>query len=120
MKQDRGLRAYHAGFSAEEAVAKDYESRGHVIETRRFRRKSGEIDLVARKGSELVFIEVKQSKSHETAALALSARQLARIYRTASEYLAEQPNGQDTLSRVDVALVDGQGRVECLENVQLN
>ena len=120
MKQDRGARAYHAGLSAEDAVAKDYELRGHIIEARRFRRKSGEIDLVARRGAELVFIEVKQSKSHDTAARALSARQLARIYRTASEYLAGEATGQDTPSRVDVALVDGQGRIKCLENVLLD
>lgn len=119
MKKDRGSRAYHAGLSAEDAVARDYEQRGHMIEARRFRRASGEIDLVARKGPDLIFIEVKQSKSHDQAALALSAKQLQRIFRTASQYLADEPNGLDTPSRIDVALVDAQGRVECLENVQI-
>jgi putative endonuclease len=118
MKQDRGRRAYHAGLSAEDIVARNYEARGHVIAARRYRKSAGEIDLVARKGAEVVFIEVKQSKTHEAAALALSSRQLSRIYRTATEFLASEPAGQDTPSRVDVALVDGQGRVECLENVQ--
>ena len=120
MKQDRGARAYQAGLSAEDIVARDYEARGHVIKARRLRSASGEIDLIAASDGEVVFIEVKQSKTHEAASLALSSRQLARIYRAASEYLAKAPSGQDTPSRVDVALVDGQGRVECLENIQLD
>lgn len=120
MKQIRGARAYQAGLSAEDAVARDYEMRGYVIEARRFRKSSGEIDLIARKGPELIFIEVKQSKTHETAAQSLSQRQLSRIYKSASEFLTNEPDGQDTPSRVDVALVDGKGRIERLENVQLD
>lgn len=117
MKQDCGLTSYHAGLSAEESVARDYTTRGYSIEARRFRRKSGEIDLIARKGAEVIFIEVKKSKTHASAAAALSDRQLARIFATASEFLATEPSGQDTPSRIDVALVDAQGRVECLENI---
>ena len=120
MKQDRGARAYQAGLSAEDIVARDYEARGYALKTRRHRSTSGEIDLIAAREDEIVFIEVKQSKTHEAAAQALSARQLARIYRAASEYLAGMPSGLDTPSRVDAALVDGQGRVRCLENIQLD
>ncbi len=41
---------------------------------------------------------------------------MARIYASASVFLAGEPAGQDTPSRFDVALVDGQGRIEIIEN----
>jgi putative endonuclease len=41
---------------------------------------------------------------------------MARICTAASEYLAQEPLGQLTPVRFDVALVDGAGRIEILEN----
>ena len=117
MKQDLGRTSYHAGLAAEEIVSRDYVARGHRVEERRFRKKSGEVDLIVSKGSEIIFVEVKKSKSHALAAQSVSQRQLDRIFKTALQFLATQPMGQDTPSRIDVALVDAEGRVDCLENV---
>lgn len=111
-----GARSYHAGFAAEEQVAQHYIRCGHQICSRRWRGTSGEIDLIARLGPEVIFIEVKQSSSHALAAQHLSARQMARIYASAAEFLAGEPYGQLTKSRFDVALVDGSGKIEILEN----
>ncbi len=91
-------------------------ARGFQITAQRFKTKSGEIDLVAEKNGDIVFIEVKKSSSHRCAAERLLPRQMKRIYATASEYLATCPNGQDTNARFDVALVDGAGQIEILEN----
>jgi putative endonuclease len=41
---------------------------------------------------------------------------MARIYAAAAEFLAGEPNGALTPARFDVALVDGFGRIEVLEN----
>jgi putative endonuclease len=111
-----GARSFHAGLAAEAAVARLYERRGRVITATRWRSAAGEIDLVARDGAEVIFIEVKQSRSHAEAAEHLSPRQMARIYASASAFLAGEPAGQDTPARFDVALVDGQGRIEIIEN----
>jgi len=46
----------------------------------------------------------------------LTERQMARIYGAASEFIGNEPAGQLTPCRIDVALVDGQGRIEILEN----
>ena len=73
-------------------------------------------DLIERDGAQVIFIEVKQSKTHAMAAEHLTARQMARIYRAASEFLAGEPAGQLTDVRFDVALVDAVGRIEVLEN----
>lgn len=110
-----GARSYHAGLGAEAAVALHYQRAGRPIAATRWRSEAGEIDLIARDGAEVIFIEVKQSRSHAEAAAHLSARQMGRIYASASAFLAGEPAGQDTPSRFDVALVDGQGRVEIIE-----
>lgn len=112
----RGSRAFHAGYAAEEQVAQFYARSGRPVCARRWRGRSGEIDLVAREGDTLVFIEVKQSRSHARAAESLSRRQMGRISRAASEFLAREPRGQATECRFDVALVDGSGCIEILEN----
>ncbi len=111
-----GARSFHAGMAAEAAVARHYERLGRSIVATRWRNALGEIDLIARNGAEVIFIEVKQSRSHAEAALHLSERQMRRIASSALAYLSQEPAGQDTPSRFDVALVDGQGRIEIIEN----
>jgi putative endonuclease len=116
LKRERGATAYHAGFAAEDQVAQLYDRSGRRICARRWRGVAGEIDLIARDGAEVIFIEVKQSRTHARAAEHLTQKQMARIYNAASEFLAGEPAGQLTEVRFDVALVDGLGRIEVLEN----
>lgn len=111
-----GSVAYHAGLNAEVSVADHYARRGCPIAGRRWRGSGGEIDLIARDGDTLVFIEVKKSKSFARAAERLSRRQMDRIYVSASEFIAGEPMGQDTDLRFDVALVNSIGKIEILEN----
>ena len=111
-----GLVSYHAGRAAEDAVQRHYADAGGVLAAARWRGKSGEIDLVMREGASVVFVEVKKAATHAEAALRLTSRQMARIYASASEFLAGEPAGQNTESRFDVALVDSYGRIEVLEN----
>jgi len=112
----RGQLGYHAGLAAEGAVARHYTASGRPIAAIRWRGSAGELDLVAREGNVVVFIEVKKSSSHARAAERLTQRQMARIYGAASEFLASEPAGQMTESRFDVALVDAMGRIEIVEN----
>jgi putative endonuclease len=111
-----GLVSYHAGLAAEGMVARHYLDSGRTIAAQRWRGQGGEIDLVARDGAQVIFIEVKKSDTHARAAEALSARQMARIYSAAEEFLGGEPLGQLTEARFDVALVDAMGRIEVLEN----
>lgn len=111
-----GIVSFHRGFSAEDAVDRHYTRSGRPIARRRWRGQCGEIDLVAREGDGLVFIEVKAARTHDAAALRLGARQVARIMGAAAEFLAGEPRGLSTPARFDLALVDGQGRVAVIEN----
>ena len=111
-----GAVSYHAGKCAEESVAQLYLRGGQQVVARRWRGTAGEIDVIARDGDEVIFIEVKKSRTHAQAAEHLTRRQMDRIWQTASEFLGDEPKGQDTLVRFDVALVDAVGRIEILQN----
>ena len=115
-RKTRGLQNYLAGHAAEASVARLYEDRGIAICARNWRGITGEIDLIGRRGDEVIFVEVKQSRSHDLAASHLSQAQIRRIFATVDEYVANEPKGLLTDVRIDLALVDGQGRIEVLEN----
>lgn len=111
-----GSVGYHAGMAAEEIVAADYTRRRHSFAARRWRGQSGEIDLIMRDGDTVVFIEVKKSKTMARAATRLGRRQMDRICAAAGEFLAGEPRGQLTDVRFDLALVDGRGITNVIEN----
>lgn len=110
-----GKVSYLAGLTAEDCVAREYRRRGVDVLEARWRGQGGEIDLIARDGDEIVFIEVKKSRSFAKAAARISSRQVERIYLAASEFVETQPAGQLTPMRFDAALVDATGRVDILE-----
>lgn len=111
-----GLKSYLSGQAAEQTVAQDYERLGQPVEAQRWRGKYGEIDLIARDGDTIVFIEVKKSRDFARAAERITKAQLERIHATACEYLEGLPLGQLTPSRFDVALVNAEGRTQIIEN----
>jgi putative endonuclease len=108
------LTSYHAGLSAEHSVAGKYARCGFDILASRFKSPEGEIDLIARRGEKLYFIEVKQSKTFDRAAAALGARQMKRIQNASLCYLQEMGLPLETDMRFDVALVDGTGFVKVI------
>ncbi|GAA6209589.1 YraN family protein [Cognatishimia sp. WU-CL00825] len=115
-KQCRGKTAYLAGETAERLVQKQYEQSGLVLAAHRWRGGGAEIDLIFRDGALCVFVEVKQSKDWQRASQSLSSAQMQRIMTAATVFVAHEPKGQLTDMRFDVALVDGQGRTQILEN----
>ena len=115
-RKARGLTNYLAGHAAEASVARLYEDRGVAICARNWRGLTGEIDLIGRDGDVVIFVEVKQSRTHDLAASHLSDQQIRRIFATVDEFVAGEPRGLLTDVRIDLALVDGQGRIEVVEN----
>jgi putative endonuclease len=110
------LRNHLAGHAAEASVARHYESRGIPIDVRNWRGSGGEIDLVGRDGDQVIVIEVKQSSTHDLAASHVTPAQIARIFRTVEEFLGTEPRGLLTDVRIDLARVDGLGRIDVIEN----
>lgn len=115
-RRRRGACAHHAGTSAEQSVERHLARLGRSVTERRWRGASGEIDLVARDGDEIVFVEVKKARTWSEAAGRIGARQIQRIMAAATEYVGTLPTGQLTPMRFDLALVDQAGVVELREN----
>lgn len=115
-RQARGAMGHARGLSAEDQVERDYVRRGARCLARRWRGTGGEIDLILELGADVIFVEVKASLSHARAAERVTPRQAARLIRTAEEFLGTRPRGLLTPMRIDVALVDGQGVIEIVEN----
>lgn len=115
-RKARGLTNHLAGHAAEASVARLYEDRGVSICARNWRGLTGEVDLIGRDGDVVVFVEVKQSRTHDLAASHLSDAQIRRIFATVDEFVAGEPKGLLTDVRIDLALVDGQGRIQVVEN----
>lgn len=97
--------AERKGRFAEQAAALLLICKGYRILERRYRTPMGEVDLIARRGKRLVFVEVKLRESSETAAYAVTRRQQHRIARAAEHWLAHRTPGGDWDAAFDVVLV---------------
>ncbi len=93
------------GAAMEEATAAFLVKQGYTILERNYRIKTGEIDIIAKDGDEIVFIEVKFRKDYKmgTPFEAVDARKQERIRRTALYYMRENSISPDARIRFDVA-----------------
>ncbi len=97
----------HDGDRAEALAAEYLTRRGLVIVERNFRTRHGEIDLVARDGATLVFVEVRMrsSRDYGGAAASLTPRKRERWIAASLGYLARL--GHEPPCRFDAVLLDG-------------
>ena len=77
------------GKLGEEAAAKYLQEHGYLIIERNWRCRSGEIDIIARKQEQIVFVEVRTraSKSFGTPQESVTPRKQRQVRQTASIYL---------------------------------
>jgi putative endonuclease len=101
------------GKSGEDLAVRELEARGYAILARRYRTKHGEIDIVARDGGTIVFVEVKARVNAEfgTAAEAVTPRKQRRLAAMAIDYIARH-HIVDTPCRFDVVAIDDAESVE--------
>ena len=108
------------GQRGEEQAARYLRLRGYRILERNYRCRFGEIDLIARRGRYLVFVEVKQRHDARFAEARefVTAQKQARILAAAQQYLAA--NESELQPRFDVLEVyggeNGRPRIVHLEN----
>ncbi len=103
--QPERRRAQRRGRWAETLAAWRLRLTGYRIVARNYRTPMGEIDLIARRGRQLVFIEVKARPDEATAAEAIVRRQRQQIERAASAFLAAHPDFALFDLRFDVMLI---------------
>lgn len=111
-----GRISYLSGLAAEAAVERHYARGGRGVAARRWRGQGGEIDLIARDGEGVIFIEVKAARTHAEAVQRVTPGQTRRIMAAAAEFVGGEPKGSLTPMRFDVALVDSAGRIDIIEN----
>lgn len=80
------------GKVGEDLACRELERRGYVIVARRYRCRAGELDIVARDGRTLVFVEVKTRGGQRFGggAEAVTTWKQQRIVRLALEYIARE------------------------------
>jgi putative endonuclease len=98
-----------AGARAEEVAARFLAAQGLEIIARNFRTRLGEIDVVARDGGTLVFVEVRlRTREDFGGALeSIDERKQSRIARAANGYLGAR-GGREPPCRFDVITVEGR------------
>ncbi|MBM9510798.1 YraN family protein [Desulfogranum marinum] len=105
-----------------EDIAADYLIQsGYSIITRNYRRRFGEVDIVARQDATIVFVEVKtrRSAAFGTGFEAVDVRKQRQLTRIAQDYLSRH-NLINVNARFDVVAVqlanDGTSRIEIITN----
>ena len=91
-RSQRGRKAERTGRRAETLCAWVLRCKGYRILAQRYRTPVGELDIVARRGRTLVFVEIKARASVAAAAEALRPKQQARLTRAAEHFLSQRPN----------------------------
>ena len=104
------------GKLGEDVACEELERRQYAILERRYRSRFGEIDIVARHGEEIVFVEVKARAGDEFggAAAAVTPSKQRRIAQMAVDYLARHQL-HDRPCRFDVVTVDVDGEKSRVE-----
>jgi putative endonuclease len=108
------------GAAAEGLAASFLVARGLVIIQRNYRCRGGEIDLIARDGETLVFVEVRlrRNRAFGTAAESITAAKRRRLRLAARHYLARL--GREPPCRFDAVLLDALAteNIEWLRGVE--
>jgi len=110
------VRAEKRGHWAETQTAWLLRLTGHRILARNYKTPVGEIDLIAKRGNTVSFIEVKARADSQAAAEAITPKQRRRIQRAAEMYLVHHPALQTHDIRFDVCLVSGSFRLKILRD----
>jgi putative endonuclease len=99
------------GRSGEEFACRYLTGKGYEIVARRFRMFRGEIDIIARDGETLVFVEVKArtDESHGRPEEAVTPGKQRQIRRIAQAYLVAHPH-PGVACRFDVVAILFRGR----------
>ena len=94
------------GKTGEDLAVEELERRGYAIVDRRWRTRAGEIDIIARDGDTLVFVEVKARDGHEfgDGAESVTMRKRQTIVRLAKHYVQDARWG-DRPCRFDVVTI---------------
>ncbi|MBR5931190.1 MAG: YraN family protein [Lachnospiraceae bacterium] len=98
------------GGRQEDLACRFLTQEGLTILERNYRVKIGEIDIIAREGDVICFIEVKYraSKRYGGASYAISTQKQQKIRKVAQWYISSHHLGSSTFFRFDAVLIEGE------------
>ncbi|WP_442754088.1 YraN family protein [Methylocystis sp. JAN1] len=99
----RAARAY--GLQAETIASLWLRARLYTILDRNFRIKDGEIDIIAKRGRTIAFVEVKARGDLDDAAIAITPQKQRRVSRAANRWVATHPWAMGCTLRADAIFV---------------
>jgi putative endonuclease len=118
-----GRRTYRQllGQKAEDLAVEFLRAQGLEILERNFRRRLGELDIVAREGDTLVIVEVRMRTSdrYGGAAASVDLHKQQRLVRAAAQLLQQRSDLSHLRARFDVVVVSVGGAVEWLRHAFL-
>ena len=108
------------GKTGEDLACRELKRRGYAILARRYRRRGGDLDIIARDGATLVFVEVKarDGRAFGEPAEAVTAFKRRRMTRLALDYMMRL-HLTDCPCRFDVVSIhfdSGRPSVEIFKN----
>ena len=106
------------GDAAVERACRHLDRSGFTIVERNFRTRGGEIDIVARKGDLLVFVEVRSREDPDfgTPEESVTPAKRRRIVAAARRYLSNVPASSWREARFDVIAIEGSGAAAVLRH----
>lgn len=114
-------RARSLGNFGERVAASHLEAKGYEILERNWSVREGEIDIIASKPDEIVFVEVRsrRGRTFGTPEESITGRKAAHVRAAAAAYVQEHPDVPDN-QRIDVVVLelDAKGRVLRVEQIE--
>ncbi|NBX65500.1 MAG: YraN family protein [Proteobacteria bacterium] len=109
--------SYKAGLAAELLSALWLTLKGYRILGWRFKTSVGEIDIIAKRGKVLAFVEVKSRPSLEEGFTAISPENASRVRRAAEWWMKSNPGIADKCDiRFDAVALANYSRIKHLPN----
>jgi putative endonuclease len=109
------------GNFGERVAASHLEAKGYEILERNWSTREGEIDLIARRGRDLVFVEVRSRRGRQmgTPEESITGRKATHVRAAAAAYSQQHPDAPPNL-RIDVVVLelDAKGRVLRVEQIE--
>ena len=104
MRQKR-VAALAFGLRAETLAALFLRAKFYSIVARRYSIREGEVDVIARRGQVIAFVEVKARPTLDDAAISISNEKRRRISRAARHWLATHPWAANHVLRGDAIFI---------------
>lgn len=98
------------GLRAETFATAWLRLKGYRVLARQYRVSGGEVDIIAKRGETIAFVEVKARSAMEDALVAITPLKLRRIRIAAARWLARNPLAANCVLRVDAVFI-ARGRL---------